>query len=1298
MAVSITSASPDVVSPAVFTVLSGTFPLVEGPAFRVTAIDALLAETDMGLHTTYDGLTIAVIYAGPLASGVYTFRVEEDGNPGNNDTISPITVVAGSVSGVSPVTLAEGGGEVVVEGEFEPATDYYARLDPGDIPLSDGNPVTVVDDTLTFTVPADAPAGTYTLTVSVYVDLELVDLSDPQDFEITSGGGGGGGGGNGPGGGCAVDQMMLIRDSRIVGAVVSATSQDGARIGLTVPAATNQGALSPTVTGDPDDLTIDTIGLQVVGGGSFAAGRGSAEWVWEDSDAATWVGAHSEAHAWGHHLPLATNRLGAVVVYSSVYRRVVVIAANHSGGAPTGTITTAWSAVNERPVSTWTDLAYFAPEGDVADGGHALAACETPDGALLLAVKKPVAGVSSDAFSTGDWDLYRSEDGGETWTLARRDILQAANASGAASNGCAKLQASGNWLRFVFVEYLSGSIATVVSADGGATWKALDALVASTDIAAPLTDQDHDVRPFDVVAVDESTGAFLLATDPVGSGPTNRVKLWYATRDGQWESTTIAASESLPDTVRSFVFFRDPCWVWLWIALGDVGSSTGRWTVLRAPRDLVLEPTEWVSMSNPHPRRGATRLLPIQSRAVWCGDRAAMVGYLEDIAEASPPVGRLEARPWLCWIGGWSSRPWGANIDRADGLLESVHWDATQGEPALGATSLTMSQWTHAITGGGTHSWQGGHVLYSVSTTSEYSYSSISIDLAEQQDPPQWDPAGADEVGALASRIFACEWVCAVGATASSAGDNAGVRVWMPVVAGGGSAFRLLVRVGTTNAVVYDEVGAAAVASLAAGATTLASDLWHRFRLVVAPAATASGSPAGVLQYRRDDGDLWSSVAFSVPAAGGAGVTMARFAHGMLGRSASGYAEVGFREFRVSSYWFRPNYADFTAPGDLPGARVALRPRGLTAGSTASDPGLLQVHWGGAGAFVGDSWSHVLGHDYAAEMIGIDSPQFYWRSGAGATAGQSIVYDACRGAAVDDGRRFVHTHSAIFGLHGRRGLIEYADDAAITSNVVGITFDTLQHSGLRASAVSGSVVSIDPASEPADVWREGELAGRLLLVTAGGSALNHVHLVERHHYDGTAHHVVLATGGAFASALIPVGATMSICARSAWVNYGETVQKRYARLTFGLTADEAWDGHWACENWVPGVARYFDPPLAWSHTDMEEPNTVVERARNGQTWAYEEGPAERVWVGRQIGDAVGDRAALRDLLRVLAKYQEEPVALLLNENSTEDQERHLLLTRWDGGSHLDQQAWYHEGPSTISRGAGDQDVQFREIV
>lgn len=1294
MAVAVTSASPDVVSPAVFTILSGTFPLVEGPAFRVFAVDALLAETDMGLHTTFDGLTIALIYAGPLAAGAYTFRVEEDANASNNDSVA-VTVVAGSVSGVVPTSITEGGGEIVVEGTFEEGVEYFGRLEPGPIDLSNGDPITVLDGVLTFTVPPSAAAGSYTVVVSTVVASELTDLPDPQDLTITSGGGGGGGAG--PGGGCAVDQMLLIRDSGIVGAVVSATSEDGARIGLTIPGEANQGTAAPTVTGDPDDLTVDRIALQITTGGAIAAGRGSAEWVWQDVDTSTWVGAHSEAHAWGHHLPLATNKLGAVVAYSSVYRQVVVVAANHTGGSPTGALTVARSGLNDRPVTEWTDTTVLVPAGGVADGGHALAICEAGDGALLLTVKKPLAGASSDAFSVGDLDLYRSEDGGETWALIRKDILQAANASGAAVNGCARLMASGNWLRLVYVEHLSGSIATVVSADGGGTWKALTTLIAATDIAAPLSDQEHDVRPFDIVAVDDSTGAFLLSSDPVGSGPTNRLKVWYATRDGQWEGTSIANSESIPDTVRSFVFFRDPCWVWLWIAIGDAGSSSGRWTVLRAPRDLVLQPSEWLSMSNPHLRRGATRLLPIQARAVWCGDRAALLGYLEDIAE-STPVDRKQARPWFCWIGGWSSRPWGTNIDRADGKLESLHWDWTAGEPAGGATSLTMSQWTDATTGAGTHSWADGHVLYSVSTTSEVSYSTIQLDVSEAQSPPQWDPALVDEVGALASRIFAFEWVCAVGSTASTNGTNGGVRVWMPDTALSGAAYKLLVRVGSTNALVYDEIGAAAVAVLPVGATTLASDLWHRFRLVVAPSATVSGSPTGVLQYRRDDGDIWTETSFAIPATGGAAITYARFDQGMLSRSSSGPAEIGFREARVSSYWWRPNYADFTAPGDLPGARASLRPRTLTAGSTASDPSLLQAHWGGASGFVGDSWSHTVTHDYSAEMIAVDSPQFYWRSGAGATAGQSIVYDACRGAASDDGRRFVHTHSAIFGLSGRRALIEYADDEAISTNVVGVTVNTLQHSSLRASSVSGSVVTIDPLSEPTDVWREGELAGRLLLITAGGSAQNHVHLIDRHFYDGTSHHVVLATGGQFAPSLIPAGATVAICARSAWVGYGETVTRRYARLTFGFTADEAWDGRWACGSWVPGVARYFDPPLAWSHTDIEEPATVVQRARSGQTWAYEEAPPERVWTGRQIGDTRGDRDALRDLLRVLAKYQQEPVALLLNEHSTEDQNRHLLLARWDGGSHLDQQAWYHTGPATISRGAGDQDVQFREIV
>jgi len=183
--ISVTSASPDTVNPDVFTVLVGTFPFAEGPAFRVIAVDAMLAETDMGLHTTYDQMTIAVIYSS-LAVGVYTFRVEENGNPSNNDSVYPVTVVASgdSVSSVDPVSAGTvSGGEVVITGTLTDEREYFARLEPGGIELSFGLPVFAVDGTLTFLVPSGVEVGFYTIVVW-YDDGGPIDLADPLDFEI----------------------------------------------------------------------------------------------------------------------------------------------------------------------------------------------------------------------------------------------------------------------------------------------------------------------------------------------------------------------------------------------------------------------------------------------------------------------------------------------------------------------------------------------------------------------------------------------------------------------------------------------------------------------------------------------------------------------------------------------------------------------------------------------------------------------------------------------------------------------------------------------------------------------------------------------------------------------------------------------------------------------------------------------------------------------------------------------------------------------------------------------------------
>lgn len=1099
-------------------------------------------------------------------------------------------------------------------------------------------------------------------------------------------------------------QGIIIRDSQVRGrdVVVEVDSQYGPHIGITVPSSGNTGALSPVVTGDPTDETEEMITVFLARGG----GLGTAEWLWKSEDPAVgWNGAHNDHYIWGMHAPTEPNVQGAVVVYSSLFQRVLIAGHNTSDD----NISIRWVDINDRPMSRdkWDqNTTVLTPSNGIHQDHHALAICELRDGSLLMVVRQEEKGAAADAFNAGDLDIYKSVNGGQNWKLTVANVLQTFGEpfSEIEQRATIRIAASGDWVRLVCV-LTDGSLGTLISADGGSTWTSCDLIEQSAGgIEADNSSvQENDVQPFDLVAVDDSTGAFLLVCNPEASGDTNKVGLFYATRDENWDQRTglfETGNPEIPSAPKSYLLYRDPYYVWLWIFASSPGNGADSdfWTTCRVERDRVLQAGAWTVFNTPLRMHGCTRLVPMQARAVWCGDRAAFIGYLTDI-EVSTPFPRKAARPWFHWVGGWSRRPAGCDFIRDDGRTERVHWSWVMGEPKGGATSSTQSNWTSTTSSGGTHSWEAsGYVRTDTFALLDSSYFSLDIPTTGTNPLPRWDPDADDLAGYEQKERFALEWVCAVGQTAQAV-NTMGVRFKQPSLGGGGWGWTITVRHYTDRLEVRDDLGGTVLATFSDLALdTLEQERFHRIRFVVAP-ATSPSNPQARLQYRREDGDDWrESSIFSLPGAtSAAGHTMQEVAMGILAHNPTGGLthSMGWRELHGWGPWFRPDYCNLSLPTGLPGAIASARPRGFTTGSSAHVGGLA-VAWGGIGGDRLDQWESRLAYDYPVEAITLDSPQLMWMSTAGATAGQRIVYDACRGANTDDGRRFAHKHAAIFGLTGHRAQVIYSDNSDGTGNDVTVNINTTQYTGLRVDAISGRVLSV--AATNGYAWREGELAGRYLRFTAGTSVEGHVHKVETHRFDGTNHLLVLATGSQFAPTLIPVGATASVFADRAWVEYDETVIRRYMTLSIGRNGDNNWDGRWACAQFVPGVAFEFDPPLNWSHTDEENPNVTIHRARNGQSWAYEEGPAARTFVGRQIGDVNGARAALRDLLRTLAKYAEEPIALLLDDERTEDQDRGLWLTRWSGGSHLDQQAYARRSTNGVIRGVGDEQIQFDELA
>jgi len=137
---------------------------------------------------------------------------------------------------------------------------------------------------------------------------------------------------------------------------------------------------------------------------------------------------------------------------------------------------------------------------------------------------------------------------------------------------------------------------------------------------------------------------------------------------------------------------------------------------------------------------------------------------------------------------------------------------------------------------------------------------------------------------------------------------------------------------------------------------------------------------------------------------------------------------------------------------------------------------------------------------------------------------------------------------------------------------------------------------------------------------------------------------------------------------------------------------------------VPGFCVPMEVPIDWTFRNNEQPNVTEQRTRSGVQWAHEEGPVQRVFEGRIVGDVNRFREKLRDLLSKLHGYNVRPIGWVLD--SKQSGRTYVVYGRWQAGSQQDEAAWYRAGeiegaaPTTPGawKTAGDADIVIVEEV
>lgn len=1117
------------------------------------------------------------------------------------------------------------------------------------------------------------------------------------------------------------EQFYLIHDALAVGAsvVLSAGSEFGPRVGPPQPGTSNQGSILPSIIGDPDDNTDITLGLEIVRGG----GVGSAEWCYE-SEAGTWYGQNDMLYLWGTHTPKGTGtNLGGILLYSSVYRRVLVLSVN--AGAPgVGSIEIRYADADDRPQTNtdWSSAGNFTPEGGVNSDVHAICGVELRDGSLLVAVRGHTLSASqTNNLAQGDLQIYRSVDGGLNWVqLAERVLTNAALASGKsttfgryAGNGMFRMAASGDWVRIAYPNDDAG-LSCVVSADGGATWKYIDTDIDTSLIEAPGTANDHDEQPFDMIGLDDNAGTFLIAFRGENGSSLPQLYFGYASRDDDWSfSDLLDGATWAGSVIRSMAFIRDPYRLWLYVQnfRGDTSSSTvayDRWTIASVPRSRAIVKGEWTLQQDVLLMHYAARYEPIQMTGQWLGDRGALLYYIEDSEQVPPNY--VNERPYLTYVGGWSGRPSAVEFGAAQ--RESLHWHYVYGVPAglpASASSTWASDWSATLSGGGTFAWGVQGLAFQTSGIADAAYqewSQAPASFATQ--PDQWDHDADEEAYKLVSARWMAEWVLAVGATSPTNSPNVAMHVKMPAIQGAGNdAWNLTVRHGPGSIVLYNQATDVPLLTLS-GLSGLQGSFedgtrYFRCRLIVSPATT---EPSFMIAAREETGGEWSEAGPIQIARATLTISNMSLQFGNLLSNTGSTVVSRWREFKVASFFMRTNYAHpdgFAVPGDLPGALAALSPYRLGAGSTASDPARLKVLWSGGSGVVGDTYTWEMQHIHPAEHMFLDSPQYPWLSAAGATAGTSVIFDAVG----DSGRpnRWVHNAIALFDPKGAETVkVSYANSNGFSVGLTEQTISLVQHSGIPISESSGNIVGFLGTVAGATQIRDGALVGKYIKITSeisGSGRVGHVHKVVRHWRDADTHFLELSGLGQFDPDSILVGDTVSVISDRVMYRWSGTDQigKRYMKLQFGATGENNWDGRWGLARLIVGIAKKFDPPLQWQYSDNQTPDVSEVRGRSGASWVYKNAEPERRIMGRWTGSIHGEHRAFRDALANLAGYQQQPIALLLDDDNRTGIENDLLLTRFDGSVGLDQQAWrMDDAHGNLVRPVGDMQVFFKELI
>jgi hypothetical protein len=327
----------------------------------------------------------------------------------------------------------------------------------------------------------------------------------------------------------------------------------------------------------------------------------------------------------------------------------------------------------------------------------------------------------------------------------------------------------------------------------------------------------------------------------------------------------------------------------------------------------------------------------------------------------------------------------------------------------------------------------------------------------------------------------------------------------------------------------------------------------------------------------------------------------------------------------------------------------------------------------------GDLYTGTFDATRGKKSLAMDSPQIAWESEtpADTQTEQTIV--------ISSGGVFDIDAIALIGTNMRNATVEFNNTNSWSSPSATVELSADLWTELRVLSVTSNIIQVESLSGRA-LPEDGEAIGKWLRIQGSGLSFQ----IIRNFGDGW----IAVTESNDLTAYIVVGTTVVIYG-DRMVGLLSTRQRYlYARIRF-TPPDYTFSERYRLGCFLLGKYLSFaEAPLDWVYRDNQQGLTTIARTRGGVSWAFREGPPQRVISGRMVGDVTG---RLRDQIRALLGgerqgYDLRPVALVLDARRPAAS---TVYGRWSTGGQKENAAWWIDTDGNW-RDAGDLEFELVE--